>query len=292
MWHSILVLALALSTPPAAGGPFVRPVTVPLRLAGHLPIVRVMVDGAGPFDFALDTGATTSLVDRRLAREGSLVSAGTVPVVSVGGSRPAPRVRVARIAVGAADLGAAAPLVLDLASLRALDRRIAGVLGQDLLSRTNMLVDYRARTVTFDPSGALARELRGTRVPFEFADGRPVVEVQADTGRTLRLALDSAAEVCMLFERAPGLLARLRLGHWRPWSIETYLGKTPAAVGELVPLRVGSTRLTGIAGAMMAADRGEPRLEEGLLPLSLFDAVYFDNEGRGIVIVEELGVRS
>lgn len=285
MWHSILALALALSPPAAAGEFLVHPVTVPLRLAGHLPVVRVTVDGAGPFDFALDTGATTTLVDPRLARERGLAVAGVLPVVSASGSQPAPRVRVAQVAVGAADLGAAAPLVLDLAGLRALDRLIVGVIGQDVLSRTNVLIDYVARTVTFDPAGSLAREVRGTRVPFEIADGRPVVRVEASTSRTLRLALDSAADVCLLFERAPGLLARLRVGHWRPWTIETYLGAKPAAVGELVPLQVGTARLAGVTAAIVAASRVERRVEDGLLPLSLLGAVYFDNQRKVVVIV-------
>jgi len=285
MWHSILVMALALSPPPGPDGPLARPVTVPLRLAGHLPVVRVTVDGAGPFDFAIDTGATASIVDPRLAREGALALAGAVPVVSMRGSRPVTRVRIARLKAGPVDLGTAAPLVLGLASLRALDAKIAGVLGQDVLSGTNLLVDYRGRTVTFDPAGVLARELAGARVPFELADGRPLVRVEADTGRTLRLALDSAAEVCMLFERAPGLLARLRLGHWRPWPIETYLGAKPAAVGELVPLRVGTTKLAGLTAAMMAAPRGERRVEDGLLPLSLLGAVYFDNQRKVLVML-------
>jgi len=286
MWHSILLLALALSPPAVAGGPLVRPVTVPLRLAGHLPVVRVTVDGAGPFDFALDTGATTSLVDPRLTRERAIAMAGAMPIVSASGSRPTPRARLAQVAVGAANLGAAAPLVLDLASLRALDGRILGVIGQDVLSRTNVLIDYAARTATFDPAGALAREVRGTTVPFELVDSRPVVRVEAERGRTLRLVLDSAAEVCLLFERAPGLLASLRLGHWRPWSVETYLGATPAAVGELLPLRVGTTRLSGVMAAMVAAGRGDRRLEDGLLPLSLFDAVYLDN-GRQVMVILE-----
>jgi len=286
MWHSMLMMALALSlSPPAAGRPLARPVTVPLRLAGHLPVVRVTVDGAGPFDFALDTGATTSIVDARLAREGAFAAAGVLPVVSASGSRPAPRIRVTRLAAGAVDLGAAAPLVLDLASLRALDARIAGVVGQDVLSRANLLIDYAARTVTFDPEGVLAREVRGATVPFELADGRPVVRVEADTGRTLRLALDSAAEVCLLFERAPGLLARLRVGHWRPWSVETYLGVTTAAVGGLVDLRLGATRLAGVTAAVIPAARGARRVEDGLLPLSLFDAIYFDNERKVVVML-------
>ena len=279
MWHSTLSLVLALSLPPAAGGPSARPVTVPLRLAGHLPVVRVTVDGGGPYDFAIDTGSTTTIVDARLARDRSLAGAGTLTVVSAGGPRQAPRARVARLSVGGVDLGAAAPLVMDLAGLRSVDRRIAGVLGQDVLSRINLLVDYRAKTLTLDPGGVWSRELRGVgaAVPFDLTDGRPVVEVRARGGRTLRLALDTAAEICTLFERAPGVLSGLRLGHWQPWTVETYLGTTPAAVGELVSLDVGSARL----------DRGDRPREDGLLPLSLFAAVYLDNERGEMVILRK-----
>jgi len=207
--------------------------------------------------------------------------------VSAGGPRQAPRARVARLSVGGVDLGAAAPLVMDLAGLRSVDRRIAGVLGQDVLSRINLLVDYRAKTLTLDPGGVWSRELRGVgaAVPFDLTDGRPVVEVRARGGRTLRLALDTAAEICTLFERAPGVLSGLRRGHWQPWTVETYLGTTPAAVGELVSFDVGSARLDRSVGAMLPARRGDRSREDGLLPLSLFAAVYLDNERGEMVIL-------
>ena len=72
-----VVLGLALSNPLVAtiAEPTVR--RIPARLAAHrLLIVPVSVNGAGPFPFLLDTGATSSMVTEDLARELALPHVG------------------------------------------------------------------------------------------------------------------------------------------------------------------------------------------------------------------------
>ena len=76
-----MVVALALAGPAqarslesAAGG------RIPMRVvAGRLLIVPVTLNGAGPFPFLLDTGATCSVVDEALADRLRLPRAGVVP---------------------------------------------------------------------------------------------------------------------------------------------------------------------------------------------------------------------
>ena len=60
-----------------------------------LALVPVYIHGKGPFAFALDTGASRTVVDRRIAAELGLPAAGPeVPVSGVGGNVAAQPVRV------------------------------------------------------------------------------------------------------------------------------------------------------------------------------------------------------
>ena len=67
---------------------------VPLTARHGRPVVDgVYVNGHGPFRFLLDTGAQSSQLDVRLAREIGLVAAYRVELVSAGGVRKVPGVR-------------------------------------------------------------------------------------------------------------------------------------------------------------------------------------------------------
>src|SRR3989442_7972455 len=75
--------------------------SVPLRLVGdRLVVVPVMVNGRGPFDFLLDTGTNTTVVDPELADELGLHAEDRVSMITPAGERVVPRGRLASVTVG------------------------------------------------------------------------------------------------------------------------------------------------------------------------------------------------
>src|SRR5262249_52352259 len=66
--------------------------TLPARtLRGYLMVVGVMIDDRGPFDFLVDTGTNTTLLDPRLARELGLQARDTLRLDSLSSSAGVPR---------------------------------------------------------------------------------------------------------------------------------------------------------------------------------------------------------
>jgi predicted aspartyl protease len=124
-----------------------------------LALVPVYIDGKGPFSFALDTGASRTVVDRRVAEELGLPVAGSEESVKgVGGKAVAYPVRVGSWSVADFELH---PSTLDALDLSEGGRAsgLQGLLGSDMLSRFHVIhVDYKNERLIFHagPSGQLA----------------------------------------------------------------------------------------------------------------------------------------
>jgi hypothetical protein len=127
-----------------------------------LALVPVKIDGQGPFPFALDTGASRSLISAKLARRLRLAPAGPAkPVFGVAGSGNAYPVRIGNWSAGSAQLP---PSRIDVLQPRANKPRQAppgsgprirgpvGLLGSDVLSRYGKIaVDYDKSILILDP---------------------------------------------------------------------------------------------------------------------------------------------
>lgn len=124
------------------------PITVVVDGGATLVLVPVRVNGRGPYQFILDTGASTSSIDERIVRTLRLPETGdTARVTGVTGSAVVPVVQVDRWTVGGQELRGDRLTVTDIG-----DRRIAGLLGSDELRRFGRVaVDYsRERLVLRD----------------------------------------------------------------------------------------------------------------------------------------------
>ncbi|MET9135180.1 retropepsin-like aspartic protease [Streptomyces antibioticus] len=121
---------------------------VPLRVLEQgdrtLAFVPVTLDGQGPFSFALDTGASTSVVDENVADRVGLEHTGERrPVSGVLGTGEVPVARVDRWQVGDIRLDPGEVTVIDLGQPRG-GGGIQGLLGSDVLS------DFGSITVDYD----------------------------------------------------------------------------------------------------------------------------------------------
>jgi predicted aspartyl protease len=121
-------------------GAFTVPIRVITQRGATIVFVQVMVNGRGPFEFILDTGASSSSVDRSLVQQLQLPLTGTTTYVQgIAGEALAPVVRVRTWTLGGRALQSRAMPMFELG-----DSRVAGLLGSDELRRFGAVtVDYR-----------------------------------------------------------------------------------------------------------------------------------------------------
>lgn len=111
--------------------------------------VPVMVNGQGPFDFVIDTGADRTVISEELATRLGLPSAGRAKLHAMGGSGNVDIVEIAQISVSnrtATKVRAAA--------LPARHVGADGLLGIDSLKGQRIEMDFDAKTMKLVPSSA------------------------------------------------------------------------------------------------------------------------------------------
>lgn len=127
--------------------------TVPLQVVKQgdrtLALEPITIDGHGPFHFALDTGASSSAIDRGLARQLGLRRTGRkVTISGVAGSATVSIVRVSHWKVGDVRLSPQRLAAIDLGSPRN-GEQLKGLLGSDVLNDfESITVDYDDETLT------------------------------------------------------------------------------------------------------------------------------------------------
>jgi Aspartyl protease len=100
-----------------------------------LVLVPITIDGSGPYDFALDTGAGITLIDTELADSLQLpVTGDSAQVAGVGGTQDVSPVHIASWSAGKIGLPDATVGKTGLASFKH-NSDVRGLLGSDILSR-------------------------------------------------------------------------------------------------------------------------------------------------------------
>jgi len=112
-------------------------------------IVRLTIQGHGPYAFALDTGASESLIDRPIARDIGLPTAGPQQRVSgIGGSEVVTPVKVSQWSLGSITLPGEVIASAPLSSFRS-SSGVVGLLGSDVLSQFgSVTINYSAGSIT------------------------------------------------------------------------------------------------------------------------------------------------
>jgi hypothetical protein len=122
-------------------------IVVPVQFAGRAAIVSVILNRSVRANLILDTGATSTVISRRLARLLSIQPTGTAMGQTVGGKITAPIARLASIKVGAAEIAELSVIVHDFSP----DPRIDGLLGMDFLGRYHVGLDSQKHLLVLSP---------------------------------------------------------------------------------------------------------------------------------------------
>jgi predicted aspartyl protease len=277
----VLAVLLFHSVTPASGA---VPLAFHLTPQGAI-IVPVIVNGAGPAAFLIDTGSNTSVISEELASAlGTTVVARTM-LVSAGGRKDALVARIEHLEMGCVTASSVLmtivpPGALDVPDLAASGQHVKGVIGQDVLAGLRYTIDYRERTIAWhDAAARLPR--RATVVELEPHDDRFLAVLPQDR-HVLRLVPDSGSERLVLFQRddtaQPGLtVANESIG------LTGLTGTRLARPAVMHTLRIGSTTLREVAAVILAREAG-PASGDGLLPLHIFARVTFNGPERQLVI--------
>lgn len=140
---------LAAQTPEA--GPALTPPVQSTLAAGDdgasRMTVPVFVNGQGPFQFVIDTGADRTVVSKELAEKLALKKSGTMRVHAMGGAGRADMVKIDQLKVSNRTMARLTSAALPRAYIGA-----DGLLGVDSLKGQRIIMDFKASTMTLEPS--------------------------------------------------------------------------------------------------------------------------------------------
>jgi predicted aspartyl protease len=173
---------------------------------GYLAVARGCVNNADNLRFLLDTGASNSAIDRRVAERLGLHGQ-PARVINFDKTVALELTEVHEMTFGPERVSNVRVMIEDLGYLRSTGVHVDGVIGLDLLRRQSFLVDYAGERVVFGPVATAG--MRG--VPMR-PDARSIrVEVELD-GRPVWLVADTGARGIALYEdTVKDLLANYRV---------------------------------------------------------------------------------
>jgi predicted aspartyl protease len=173
---------------------------------GYLIVAR---GSAGPLKglaFLLDTGASPTVLDPRLARKLHLEQF-PASISVLGGSVQAEAAIVPSLNFGPMQRDNVSVLIEDLSFLqKALPVRVDGVIGLDVLGQSAFVIDYASREIHFGPSAALPNSL-----PLRMKEGLAIVDAEVNH-IPAHLLVDTGASSVILFARTtPGPVSDLKI---------------------------------------------------------------------------------
>ncbi len=217
--------------------------------------VPVMVNGQGPFQFVIDTGADRTVISKELAAKLALPEGKMATIHAMGGKGKARLVKVARL-----EVSTHVKNNVEVAALSALHLGGDGLLGIDSLKDQRMVIDFPAATIRLEPSQAPEApkpEATGEQI-IVTARSRfgQLVLVDADAeGQKIWVVLDTGSNTTIGNLRLKSLLTRgNKKGRVKQVDIVDVLGNSMIADYTTVNhVRIGGIKLHNKAIAFMEA---------------------------------------
>jgi predicted aspartyl protease len=179
------------------------PKEVPFKLQnGHLMLVKGSIRECQDLNLLIDTGASTTLVNKPIAKK--LKLDGKKKVLFAYGKKVKVRSTILHnVQVGTARFTPVSAAIADLSFLPGIGRKIDAIIGMNALVRANFTIDYQSKQLIFNPDQPLK-----TATELDATDLKLVVKLQVQD-QTVRLLVDSGAGDLILFrERLDGLPLR------------------------------------------------------------------------------------
>lgn len=247
-------------------------------------LAPVGINGQGPFQFLIDTGANTSCVSRQLADRLALTAGLPTRVHTMVGVRERPSVIINRL-----DVGSRSRKSVRAPALPFNTEGIDGILGIDWLSGQRLILDFAAKTLEITRSRSETSVEGRVLVPARRRMGQLTI-VDADlNGQRISAMIDSGSQVTICNRPLRDLVVAQEVRRGESVTHEKIGLETLASesfTGEMLYLpfiRLGGLRLGNVPVAyadMHIFDiwdlNKSPAVVLGMDLLSQFDAVSMD----------------
>ena len=114
-----------------------------------LVVVPVFLNGRGPYRFLLDTGATNTILSKKVVDQLNIPIGKTQTLLTVGGAVVATKRMIDVIRIGNAQIMQAPVIGADLKLMHTL--QVDGIIGEDCLKRFKISIDYAHQLLTIEP---------------------------------------------------------------------------------------------------------------------------------------------
>ena len=248
--------------------------------------VEVKVNGRGPYRFLVDSGADTSVVGLRIARDLQLPLAAPVRLHGMTGSAVVSRVKVDELQLGSSQVHG-----LELPALKEVDLGGEGMIGIDALVEQRLMMDFEKRIIKSEDASQPARMLDGEIVVRARAQrGQLILTQVRAAGLPLEAVIDTGSEITI------GNLAlrdKLIKGNKDKFVTVEATGVTgvtiPLQLARIGELRLGSVKFKNVPIAFADAPPftvfgldNEPALLLGTDLLETFRRVSLDFRARKV----------
>lgn len=243
---------------PAPPGPSAMPPLTPAEIDNKLAIggddiktrqeetrmtVEVQVNGHGPYHFVVDSGADTSAVGLRVARDLQLPLSTPVILNGMTDRNVVDRVKLSTLTLGPSTIGD-----LEVPALREEDLGGDGMIGIDALIRQRLLMDFETRLIKVEDARKPAEHFTDEIViTARLQHGQLILTQVRAGGQTLDAVVDTGSEITI------GNLALrdkiLSSSRTKDWTVSAtgVTGKTvDLQLGWIRELRVGSITLRDV----------------------------------------------
>ena len=208
-----------------------KSVTIPFSYSHKAVLVKCRINHGDPLDFLLDTGASQTIIDRRVAAEYLLDRQGNYSIGTANGAVVTEKSVIKRLELGDVSLNDVQILMLDLTpQSRQLGQRVAGIIGNNVMSLFAVEINYPKTTVTLHDAASFKPPPGSATIPFAQKQG-PVVRATLGTNQPLDLLVDTGAA----FNNLPTKVAKKFAAAQTPHTIEgTGLDGRPVKLGTVV----------------------------------------------------------
>jgi predicted aspartyl protease len=222
---------------------------VKFRLAGGaqpLIILPTRVNGAGPFDFILDTGAGTSLLSAELAQQLNVKVLGTKEGQSAGGKISVSLAKVDSLAVGQAKIDEVEVGIVDLSHItKAIGTKVDGDVGYNFLKHFRVTIDYQTGEIRFDDPKRIENFRRPSKTEIAMRLASPakpllLLDVHANGRGPFQFAIDTGTSTTAI---APEVARQLEIEGSPMGPLSTGAAQVQVTAGRLKSFQVGDARV-------------------------------------------------
>jgi hypothetical protein len=205
--------------------------------------VEVRVNGRGPYFFVVDSGADTSVVGLRIARELQLPLGRPVVLNNMTDRNIVDRVKVDELTLGPSTIRN-----LELPALREQDLGGAGLIGIDALVRQRLMMDFEKRQIKVEDASKPARSLPGEIVIVgRLRRGQLILTQVRAAGLSLEAVIDTGSQITIGNLALRDKLVRRRRDKLETISATGVTGKTvKLQFAQIAELRLGPVTLRNV----------------------------------------------